>query len=266
MANLAILGGKGMLGSDLVRYLSTHYEVSAIDRDNYEEYRGKQFDILVNANGNSRRFWANENPLADFEASTVSVMKSLFDFTFGKYIYISSPDAYADPSSPATTHEDAPGDLGELSPYGFHKRLSEELVRHYAKDWLIVRPSAILGTQLTKGMVHDVLQGNELFVTLDSKLQFITTDAVADIIETLLQKSEKGIFNVGGRGTVTPEGVGALVKKPIRVRTDAARQEYEMNTEKIENAYGALKTSGEYVRIFIETQRAGQPARALDIE
>ena len=161
-----------MLGSDLSRLLGAHYEVSAIDRDNYGEYRGKRFDVLVNANGNSRRFWANENPLADFEASTVSVMKSLSDFKFGKYIYISSPDVYANPGSPATTREDAPGDMRALSPYGFHKRLSEELVQHYAKDFLILRPSAILGTQLAKGMVHDVLQGNELFVTLDSKLQF----------------------------------------------------------------------------------------------
>src|SRR5262245_31827752 len=93
--SIGILGGGGMLGSDLAEYFKARgHHVVAIDRDNYSTQRGAQFDILINANGNSRRFWANEHPLEDFEASTVSVYRSLVDFTFNFYIYISSSDVY----------------------------------------------------------------------------------------------------------------------------------------------------------------------------
>ena len=85
---IAVLGGRGMLGSDLVKFLGEFYKVIAIDKENYSQYLGKSFDVLINANGNSRKFWADQNLFLDFEASTISVYKSLFDFKFKKYIYI----------------------------------------------------------------------------------------------------------------------------------------------------------------------------------
>lgn len=261
---VALLGGRGMLGSDLVRLLGRRYEVEAIDLDNYDSYRGRNYDVMVNANRNSKRFWANEHPAEDFEASTGSVMRSLFDFEYQTYVYISSPDIYEDPTSPATTLEHVPGGMSALSPYGFHKHLSEELVRRYAKNFLILRSAALLGTRLAKGVVFDIVQGRELYVTPDSRLQFITTDAVADIIETLLQEKSTGeVFNAGGVGIVTPERVAALAGKPVRVREDAEPQRYEMNTEKIRGVYGALRTSEEYVATFLQAQRAMQGGNTL---
>src|SRR3989344_5127209 len=230
--SIGILGGRGMLGSDLVRLLGERYEATPIDRDDYAKIKGSSFDVLVNANGNSRRFWANEHPAEDFELSTLSVMRSLFDFRCKKYIYISSPDVYENAASPATTEESSPGNAQKLSPYGFHKRLGEELVRHYADDFLILRSAALLGGGLMKGIVYDVLQENELYVTLDSRVQFITTDAVAHIIELLLDKNAtREIVNVGGIGVVTPAAIGALTGKLVRVRDNAQPQEYEMNVE-----------------------------------
>ncbi len=98
--SIGILGANGNLGSDLARFLGDKFNVSSITKENYNDTRGKVFDVLVNANGNSRRFWANQNVLGDFSASTVSVYNSLFDFGFKKYIYISSSDVYEDHSSP----------------------------------------------------------------------------------------------------------------------------------------------------------------------
>ena len=254
--HIGVLGGGGMLGGDLVKFLSENFSVDSIDRKNYEEYRGREYDVFINANGNSKRFWANEHPFEDFEASTISVARSLFDFHYKKYIYISTPDIYEDPTSPTTTHEDSPGLIGALLPYGFHKRLSEDLVRRYAKDFIILRSAAILGTKLKKGIAYDILVGNELFVTLDSKIQFISTKAVSDIITTLLSKNEScNIFNVGGRGAVTPEAIGSIAGRRVRVRSDAKTQQYEMNIDKIAGIYDALETSEDYVRFLVQTWR-----------
>ena len=86
---IAILGGSGMLGADLVKYLSKAKEVVSITRENYEDIKnsGAEYDVLINANGNSKRFWANQNPVEDFDKSTRSVYLSLFDFKAKLYIY-----------------------------------------------------------------------------------------------------------------------------------------------------------------------------------
>ena len=65
---IGILGGTGMLGSDLVTILKKYFKVVPITKLNYSKCVGKSFDILINANGNSRRYWANQNPVEDFSA------------------------------------------------------------------------------------------------------------------------------------------------------------------------------------------------------
>jgi dTDP-4-dehydrorhamnose reductase len=252
---IGVLGGRGLLGSDLVGFWKDKHEVQIIDRDNYDQYKDQHYDLFVNANGNSRRFWANENPAADFELSTASVMKSLIDFSYEKYIYISTPDIYENPTTPSTTHEDEPGEIGKLSPYGFHKRLSEGLVKHYASNYLIIRSAALLGTNLKKGVIHDIFNDQELYVTQDSKIQFITTEAIADIINILLERGiNKETINAGGQGAVMLEDIGSLVGKPVRVRSNAEQQLYEMNTTKVRGFYKSLKTSKEYLQSFINSR------------
>ena len=74
MKTLAVIGGSGTLGSDLVQYFSTKFVVISINRGNYRDQIGKLFDVVINANGNSKRFWANQNPVEDFFASSASVI------------------------------------------------------------------------------------------------------------------------------------------------------------------------------------------------
>jgi len=252
---IAILGGDGLLGSDLASFFNEHYDVTAITRTNYSHFADKIFNVFINANGNSRRFWANENPREDFEQSTNSVMDSLVRFQFEKYVYISSSDVYANPSSPATTDENNVEEILKLSPYGFHKRISEELVRYYAKDFLIIRLAALLGTRLKKGLVFDLWEQKELFVSPHSWLQFITTVAVGDIIQTLLEKNiGQEIINVGGQGSLSPAKAADLMNRPVHFRTDAKPQCYEMDIKKIQSFYPALKTSEKYLSDFIKTE------------
>ena len=58
------------------------------------------------------------------------------------------------------------------------------IIKKYSKKFLILRPSTILGTNLKKGPVYDILQGNPLFITTNSSLQIITTFTIAKIIKT----------------------------------------------------------------------------------
>lgn len=258
MKTLAIIGGNGMLGSDLVRYFSKTYNVTAINKRNYQYLVGNSFDIVINANGNSKRFWANQNPVEDFSASTVSVIKSIFDFPCDIYIYISSPDVYENHSEPKYTKESVSIDTHKLDAYGLHKYLAEQIVKKYCEKFLILRSSMILGSRFKKGPIYDVIKGNNLFITLRSKLQMIHTFAVAEIIETLLKESFKNkVINVGGVGTFSFFEVEKFIKKEIKISSDAKTQIYEMNIDQLKRFYPSLKTSEEYLREYLLTVSKG---------
>lgn len=242
-----------MLGSNLIRYLSERFDVTSINRENYQTFIGKSFNIVINANGNSKRFWANQNPQDDFLTSTISVYKSVFDFPSDTYIYISSPDVYENHTGVEFTNETQKINAENLSPYGFHKYLSELIVRKYKEKYLILRCSMILGKSLKKGPIYDITQNNPLHITLKSQLQFITTRAISKIIETLLDKSSTNeTINVGGIGTFAFTKAREFFDHEIKILPEAETQVYQLNIEKLRRLYPLLKTSEEYLQEFLK--------------
>src|SRR5262249_37848750 len=172
-----IIGGRGLVGSAFVRlFESTGQPHAVIQRDNYNDFAGQRCDVLINANGNSSKPLARNNPLADFEASVRSVRASLIDFQFDRYVLLSSCDVYPDCSSPAVTGEDQPIDVARQSPYGFHKYLAEQCVAHAAPGSLILRCGGFVGPGLRKNAIYDILHGGTLYLDPASELQFLHTD------------------------------------------------------------------------------------------
>lgn len=242
-----------MLGSDLAKYLNSSFSITAINRENYSQHINTKFDIVLNANGNSKRFWANQNPLEDFFESTLSVYKSIFDFPSKVYIYISSPDVYENHDDSNNTKENQIINPSNLSPYGFNKYLSELIVKKYKENFLILRPAMILGSKMKKGPIFDILSKVPLHISLDSKIQFITTQALAEVIKTLLEKSvNKDTFNVGGENKFEFSQIQKYFKQKINILPEAEIQTYEMNIEKIKRLY-PLKTSVEYLKDFLDS-------------
>ncbi len=242
-----------MLGSDLVHYLSPKFRITGIEKANYLRFVGRTFDIVINANGNSKRFWANQNPVDDFIASTVSVYKSIFDFNPNVYIYISSSDVYENHSNISTTQETQSINPNNLSVYGFNKYLSEMIVKKYAYNYLILRSSMILGKELRKGPFYDVMNNKPLYITADSKLQLITTKELANIISFLISKRiYKEVFNVGGVGSFSFQNIQQYFNDEIKYSKNGEKQNYEMNVEKMNKLF-TLKTSDEYLQEFLKT-------------
>lgn len=250
--SLVIIGSRGMVGSGLTQYLKPYFSVTGIDRENYNEYRGQTFDILINANGNSNKVWANKNILGDFEASTVSVYKTLFDFPCKTYVYISSSDVYENHATSKTTSEEMIINPENLSPYGFHKYLSECIVKNFTKNYIILRCPMILGTNLKKGPIYDILHNLRLFVSSDSAFQIITTNELAQIIYFLLSSNiTNKIFNAGGRGTVLLGKINKYIQRQVTFPKDGETYVYETDVSKLGKIYH-LKTSGEYLKDFVK--------------
>lgn len=252
MKRIAIIGSSGMVGSDLAQHLSPQFDVTGITRENYHHFKGRTFDVLINANGNSKRFWANEHVLEDFALSTISVYTTLFDFFYKLYVYISSSDVYENHWNPRFTNETRKIHPENLSPYGFHKYLSELIVRNHTKDYVILRSSMILGKNLAKGPIYDILQNKRLFISPASKLQMITTEEFANVVYFLIRRHiTREVFNVGGKGTVSFKAIHRYIRKPITFPQDGERQIYEMSVAKLHRIY-PFKTSEEYLRDFLQ--------------
>jgi nucleoside-diphosphate-sugar epimerase len=201
-----IIGGRGYVGSGFARYCRARgLPHQVITRENYEDFAGTSCDVLVNANGNSRKFLADREPVAEFDQSVRSVAVSLSAFKAGSYVLISTGDVYADPSGPATTDEAHDLDLGGMSRYGLHKSLAERLVMGAHPDWLVVRAGGFVGPGIKKNAVFDILRGAKIWLSPASELQFIHTDHAAELIMRIVESGGAGrqVVNLGGQGTVS---------------------------------------------------------------
>ena len=117
-------------------------------------------DVLVHCAGSSSVGFSFDNPAQDFERTVVTTLDVL------EYLRTSAPDtALVYPSSAAVygsaatlpITEDSP--LAPISPYGFHKRIVEDLCRSYGEAFgirvAIVRIFSAYGVELRKQLLWD---------------------------------------------------------------------------------------------------------------
>ena len=257
MKLVTVIGARGFVGSALVRIFSSgHYEVRGVTRDNYDALRGTQSDIVIDAAGNSVKYFADRDPVAEFDRSVAHRLRTLHDFPAALHVHISSVDVYADLTSPAATREETPIDIARASHYGVHKFLAEQLVRHYAQRWLIVRLAGMVGPALRKNPVFDILNGNPLRIHPDSQYQFMPTDAAAAAVRTLVERDvENDVLNVCGDGLVSPRDIARVAGRELNLSELAAGAEpriVHINIEKIER-FTPMPRSDESVRAFVQT-------------
>ena len=221
---ILLLGAQGFVGSAFGR-LFTGRDIAhePITRESYPRAVGRAGSILVNASANSRKYLAEQDWPADFDASVSAVVQTLRDFHADLYVLLSSVDVYNTLDDPAWNAEDAVIDPLRLSTYGFHKYIAEACVRRHAPHWLIVRLAGMVGPGLKKNPVFDVLQGRPLSIHPDSKYQFMSTDAVADAVWRLIESGVTNrVVNVCGQGLISPRRISELAGKALIVSPAAA--------------------------------------------
>jgi nucleoside-diphosphate-sugar epimerase len=266
-----VLGGYGFVGAAVAAIAARRgYAVQAVGRREYTDVRGGCCNLLINANGNSRKYLSRQDPALDFQLSVQSVLHSLLDIEAEHYVFLSSIDVYNDVSNPAANAEDGPIDAARLSPYGFHKWLAEQLVRYHRPDALILRMGGLVGPGLWKNPLYDLLTGAALRVHPDSAYQYVSTGALAGILFDLLAAGCMGeTFNVAGQGLCRVREMAALIPDSDlgSAPPDAVPERYEINTEKLARRLTVPQTAAT-VRTFIADVLAdasviGKPEAAL---
>ena len=251
-----IIGGNGFVGSAIARACkakSLTFEL--LTRENLDSFTGTSCDLLINANGNSKKFMAEREPLWEFDASVRSVRASLENIKAKKYVHLSTCDVYPDCSAPEHTREDQVLDITKQSAYGFHKYLAEQCVMRHAASWLIFRMGGFVGPGLKKNAIYDILHGGPLWLNPESALQFIHVDDAAEIILTLALSETAGeIINLCADGTIALREVLETVAGPVEIKQEAPTVTYCVSIEKLKK-FAAVPETRKSVLSYVKEQQ-----------
>lgn len=104
----------------------------------------------------------------------------------------------------------------------------------------------VIGSNMKKGVLKDIIDGRPLFVTEDSTLQFITNTEVAKVIESSL--TIKGVMSIGSKDFISVKDIAKLLGKKIKFDASAQKQEYFVSPAQIYD----FKTAEEYIKEVTE--------------
>jgi nucleoside-diphosphate-sugar epimerase len=222
-----VVGGEGFVGQAYVRLArELGRPVKAIGRSNYSQFVGQRCDVLINANGNSRKFMADRDPVWEFDASVVSVARTLADFPADRYVFLSTGDVYPVQHDPSVTLEDQVLDTQRMSRYGLHKSMAEMLVRATHPQALVVRMGGFVGPGMRK---------QPIWLDPESELQFISTDRAAATVWQLIDRGIVGeTVNLGARGTVRIRDIYDRLRPTSTFEIEARRVRFELSIAKLE--------------------------------
>ena len=214
-------------------------------------------DILINANGNSKKYLATQNPELDYKLSVDSVARSLSNFSPDLYVYLSTVDVYDHLTSPEGNAEDAEINLEKVSVYGRHKLQAEALIQEHAENWLILRMAGFVGPGLWKNPIYDILTGSPLFVHPDSEFQYLHTHDLGRIIFDLVEQGHRNdIINVAGDGLANLHQVAQWAEAECNTQGSPEAVRYEINIDKLRSLHEVPKTR-DTLMAFVQDVRQG---------
>jgi nucleoside-diphosphate-sugar epimerase len=253
------------VGSAFARHLARlPVELIEVTRQNYQAQAGKASAIVIEAACNSKKFLADTDPVLDLDLSVAHRSRTLRDFPADVHLHISSVDVYDNLSDPDATREESPIDLARTSHYGLHKLMAEQLVRHHAKRWLIIRLAGMVGAGLRKNPVFDILNRRPLRIHPDSQYQFMSTDEVASDVWRLVEGGcQNEVFNLCGRGVISPRDIAKIAVRDLDLTCLDETQKpriVNINIEKVSRVFEVGSTENA-IRAFVAPATRETPSQ-----
>ena len=233
-----ILGGNGLLGRRIKEFFinKNNFKIYSITKENYKKFKNKKCNIFINANGNSSRHIGNSNPIRDFKKSIKTTYQSVFDYEFDNYIFLSSIDVYEEKNSPSLKRENSNINISKISNYGLNKLISENIVKHYAKKYIILRLGPVLDSRIKKNHVYDIINSNKVFVNKYTRTSFVSGKIIPKILYSLIKKRKfNSTYNVCGNNLISYNKIDKILKFNSNFDVSKIRQAIGANTKKLQN-------------------------------
>jgi UDP-glucose 4-epimerase len=195
---------------------------------------GESFDVVVHCGGNGSVGYSLSNPLQDFN-KTVQGTADLLEYlrlasSQAMVIYPSSAGVYGAKEDRPIKETDA---LNPISPYGYHKRMAEELLESYSRTYgvkvSVIRFFSIYGPGLTKQLLWDasakLRQANGgaamFWGTGDETRDWISSADAADLIVAATRSDSVYTVMNGARGArVTVRDTLSMLKNALQLDAD----------------------------------------------
>jgi dTDP-glucose 4,6-dehydratase/UDP-glucose 4-epimerase len=243
---ILIVGSKGFIGSHAFSYFSAlpaircwgadvvtdytsanYFLIDATNSDYNILFQQQPFDWCINCSGAASVTDSLKNPLRDFTLNVTNVAKLLEAIRVHtpscKFVNISSAAVYGNPTQLPVKEEAA---CLPVSPYGIHKRMSENLCHEYFQQFGIqtcsLRIFSAYGPHLQKQILWDVYQKSQtgtsvqLFGTGDETRDFIY---ISDIVRAMHSVIQNATFNASIYNVASGEQVS--IKDLARKLLDA---------------------------------------------
>jgi len=121
-----------------------------------------------------------------------------------KFIYISTVDVY--PKDGKVYDENKIINIEKIENlYGLTKLMSEKIVIRYNRNYLILRPTALLGPYMKPNSLTKILKNNYIDFNLagESKFNYVLYSDILRFIKYALKENTSGIFNLASRGNLS---------------------------------------------------------------
>ncbi len=193
---ICIIGYTGFVGQVIYNNLKNKHDVLGINSTTTSIPKD-YFDIIINCAGNAKKYLAKKKPYTDFSITT-NIFQTILKLKFKKLIHISSIAALYAPDN----------------NYTISKLIAEKCCKLYYPHSVILRLGGLVGKNLTKNVVYDIAHNKNLFVTLDSVYNYISTEEVAKIINRIITLGIKNkIFNIVANKSISVKDIISEAKK-----------------------------------------------------
>jgi hypothetical protein len=184
---IGVIGGFGMIGSNIVEQYSNDNEISIITRENFLDFEHKIFDLIFCAAADGRKYLANSEPYNDL-INVMSLVQSVRLLKCRKFILVSTIDVY---NSVGNVGDENSRIAIERFSYGSNRLSLEIALREvFGNKLTVIRLQGIIANNLKKNILFDI-KNQKSFVQLgnESKMQYYPLKMFRNHIEEVLSKS-----------------------------------------------------------------------------
>lgn len=245
--------------SGLGRYLQENLGGIGLTRStpalDIERIKCNGVDVIIHCAFNIAKN-INTSSLYPYLSDNVFLTKESTSFPHKKLIFISTVDVY--PRTGGTHSEEEIIEVDSLSElYGITKLMSESIVMNHCKNYLILRPSALLGKYSRRNSLISIIEEKNCALTLsaDSRFNYVLYSDILGFIKFAIKNDLKGIYNVASSGNITLSEIADMTENNVKF----GEYHYDVgniDNNKIISVFPAFKkTSAEIIAQFMKERR-----------
>lgn len=158
------------------------------------------FDAIIHSAFNVNRDINSKN-FSQYINDNLNLTQQLLSIPHKKFIFISTADVY--PRDTTIWKEEDEFSIEKVQGlYGLTKLIAETLVKNATKNYLILRPTALLGLYSRPNSLIKMLRGetNQLTLSADSTFNYILHQDVVEFIRIALNQDLYGTYNLSATG------------------------------------------------------------------